>query len=214
MPGSAIAAGFLVVWGSLEEEGRPLPNAFVIGSALVALVWVLTVLAGFVPFSLPALIFPSGYMAVCLLASAAVLFRGINRRQHPTEVRAMASVLLAMGILQSSFPWSPTMSPSTLTLLSQLSKFLQLLIGFAVVQLHFAQIRSRLAESHAQLEYQLLNALDDFIPLCLRCKNVRVGEGSWETLEGYLADRTGSKVSHGLCPPCSSELYPEFARGG
>lgn len=212
MPATAIASGFLVVWGALQAGGKELPRWFLATSVIVALTWAVQTASGrFVPLSTPALIVPSGYMAACLLGAAAVMYRRDVLPQHPKERRALASVILSMGILQSSFPWVSSLSPQQLTLASQLSTGLQLLITFAVVQLYFTRLREQFEASHLQLEQQLAKALDDFIPLCMGCKNVRVEDGPWQTLEDYLSDRTGSKVSHGLCPSCLPRLYPDIA---
>jgi hypothetical protein len=42
---------------------------------------------------------------------------------------------------------------------------------------------------------------------------VRVAEDipqSWIMLEQYIQERTDAEFTHGLCPDCSSELYPEL----
>jgi K+-sensing histidine kinase KdpD len=54
--------------------------------------------------------------------------------------------------------------------------------------------------------------LSDLLPLCPDCKRVRVGgsQGSWKTVEGYLAETPELQVSHALCPDCSARHFPEF----
>ena len=55
-----------------------------------------------------------------------------------------------------------------------------------------------------------INTLEEFIPICANCKDVRNDEGYWQAVEAYISERTASHFSHGLCPKCMSELYPDF----
>lgn len=215
LPAAAIASGFLVVWGALEAVDRSLPRWGVISTLTVVLLWMAqTALSLFPPFSTSALMIPLGYMTAALFTAAGIFYRADIRPELSAEKRAVATVLLGMGVLQSTFPWVSSMPAETLILAAQFSTALQLLITFAVVQLHFARVRHEAAVSHYRLEQQLAKALDDFIPLCMGCKNVRGdNDGPWQTLEGYLSERTGSKVSHGLCPECLPRLYPEIGDG-
>lgn len=54
-----------------------------------------------------------------------------------------------------------------------------------------------------------VKALSGLIPICAGCKKIRDDSGYWNQLEGYLAERTGARFSHGLCPDCALEYYPE-----
>ena len=211
LPSSAIASGFLVVWGALQAGNRPVPRWGLVVTAAVVLIWLAQTASGRVsPLSPAALIVPSGYMALALYVAAFVLYSD----QHgplAREKRNVSYVVLAMALLQSQFPWMSLLDDATVRLMSNVSTALQLLITFAVVRLYFASVRHREESAHLQLEQQLAKALDDFIPLCMGCKNVRIEDGPWQTLEGYLSERTGTTVSHGLCPDCLPRLYPDYS---
>lgn len=73
---------------------------------------------------------------------------------------------------------------------------------------HFAQEQERLiAELRATLKE--VKTLKGLLPICSFCKRVRDDEGYWERLEEYLAKHADAEVSHGLCPDCVKEHYPE-----
>lgn len=55
-----------------------------------------------------------------------------------------------------------------------------------------------------------VTTLQGFIPICANCHNIRNDEGFWEKIEQYIQDRTEAQFSHGICPDCAKELYPEF----
>lgn len=62
---------------------------------------------------------------------------------------------------------------------------------------------------------QLAGALNDLkraahlIPICSHCKGVRNDEGFWETIEEYLSSENQMQLTHGICPKCAKELYPD-----
>lgn len=63
---------------------------------------------------------------------------------------------------------------------------------------------------------QLQSALDKvkllggLLPICGNCKKIRDDEGYWQEVEVYIRDHSEAKFSHGICPNCMQELYPEI----
>ena len=48
------------------------------------------------------------------------------------------------------------------------------------------------------------------MPVCSFCKKIRDDKGFWNQVEAYVADHTGAESSHGICPDCAKEHYPEY----
>ncbi len=48
------------------------------------------------------------------------------------------------------------------------------------------------------------------IPICAACKNIRDQKGYWNELEQYISDQFGVMFTHGMCPECSKEYYPQL----
>jgi ligand-binding sensor domain-containing protein len=67
-------------------------------------------------------------------------------------------------------------------------------------------LRERVNEALAQVK-----TLSGLLPICANCKKVRDDRGYWERIEVYVRDRSDAEFSHGLCPDCLKELYPDFA---
>lgn len=57
------------------------------------------------------------------------------------------------------------------------------------------------------IEYQKANK--EYITLCSKCKKVR-DKNEWMSFENYFL-RLGLTFSHGLCPDCLKDLYPDYA---
>ncbi len=53
-----------------------------------------------------------------------------------------------------------------------------------------------------------IKTLSGLIPICSNCKKIRNDRGYWETVEVYVTNHSDATFSHGICPDCSSILYP------
>lgn len=58
--------------------------------------------------------------------------------------------------------------------------------------------------------YKRIRILEGLIPICANCKKIRNEEDQWQHLEIYISEHSLSEFSHGICPDCARELYPEF----
>ncbi len=48
------------------------------------------------------------------------------------------------------------------------------------------------------------------ITACANCRKVRDDHGEWQRMERYIQSHTNAKFTHGLCPDCATELYPDI----
>lgn len=56
--------------------------------------------------------------------------------------------------------------------------------------------------------------LSGIIPICASCKKIRDDKGYWNQVESYIRDHSNAEFSHGICPDCAHELYPELFDNG
>ena len=56
-----------------------------------------------------------------------------------------------------------------------------------------------------------MKTLHGLLPICAHCKKIRDDQGYWASVETYLKRHTDVDFSHGLCPDCIRELYPDYA---
>jgi two-component system cell cycle sensor histidine kinase/response regulator CckA len=75
------------------------------------------------------------------------------------------------------------------------------------------QVEEALEEERKRLQKALdeVKTLRGIIPICAICKKIRDDKGYWSQVESYISDHTDAEFSHGICPKCMKELYPEFA---
>lgn len=51
--------------------------------------------------------------------------------------------------------------------------------------------------------------LHGLLPICANCKKIRNDQGYWDHVEVYIQEHSKADFSHGICPDCLKELYPE-----
>ncbi len=64
----------------------------------------------------------------------------------------------------------------------------------------------------AELEDALarVKTLNGLLPICSSCKKIRDDQGYWQQIERYISKHSEVEFSHGICPECMKELYPDF----
>lgn len=106
--------------------------------------------------------------------------------------------------------------------------------GFLIVAEHMALASNQVAEQMTVLNNELANTarelrrrqrelqdaydrirkLSGMLPICSHCKKIRDDNGYWSQVETYVSDHSDATFSHGLCPDCARELYPEVFEDG
>ena len=69
------------------------------------------------------------------------------------------------------------------------------------------EIETRLSLEQALAEIKTLRGI---LPICTHCKRIWNDGGMWEQMEVYVRDHTHAEFSHGLCPTCAREHYPNI----
>jgi hypothetical protein len=64
-----------------------------------------------------------------------------------------------------------------------------------------AELQAALAE---------VKTLSGLLPICANCKKIRDDRGYWLQVERYIQEHSEAEFTHGLCPDCAQQLYPEF----
>lgn len=69
-----------------------------------------------------------------------------------------------------------------------------------------------LSETNSKLNDSLeeLKTLRGIIPICATCKKIRDDSGYWNQLESYVEKHSHAEFSHGICPDCLKEIYPDL----
>ncbi len=52
--------------------------------------------------------------------------------------------------------------------------------------------------------------ISNLIPVCASCKNIRSSQGHYVAMEQYFREQYDYHFSHGICPTCFENLYPDY----
>lgn len=58
-------------------------------------------------------------------------------------------------------------------------------------------VAARILDYHRQIR-----DLRSLLPICMYCHRIRDEGSGWQPVECYLAEHSGSRISHGVCPEC------------
>lgn len=147
---------------------------------------------------------PEGYPAILYIipiAAAAWLFGTVGGC-----LAIVACMVAWIGSLLLN-PSTPALSPLILGEMGlHIVVFLVLTSSIAMTRGH----RADAAGSQPQ-HIDLSGAeKDDIIPICANCRKIRIGDGSWVSLESFLHERAELHVTHGICAECAEEVYREY----
>jgi tetratricopeptide (TPR) repeat protein len=71
-----------------------------------------------------------------------------------------------------------------------------------------AHLDAEIKQKEAALEK--VSTLRGLLPICASCKKIRDDDGYWHQVENYICDHSDAEFSHGICPDCMKQLYPNF----
>ena len=171
----------------------------------------------------------SAAVAVPLFAMVAVIWR----RSPPERWTFHATVGAAFGILgliltvraavlatmirSTSYSWLAGTPLEESVFLAILLGHIAAVAGF--LMLHSERLGTDLLRAQAGLQANVadleqalaeVKTLSGLLPICAHCKKVRDDAGYWTQIEVFVRDRSEAEFSHGICPDCARQLYPEF----
>lgn len=57
-----------------------------------------------------------------------------------------------------------------------------------------------------------VRSLSGLLPICSHCKKIRDDKGYWNRIEAYITEHSAAQFSHGICPECLKEQFPDIAK--
>ncbi len=196
-------AGSLLA-GALELRGRRATWwAVPLAALAVPTLIVITTRLGLLPRVPQSLV----AMTVIVLAAA---WQVAKSARLPIQERTITAVAIAIHGIAAGI--SPRLDDADVlfSVVTLVGWTAQLMIGFGMLAAFFRIANEReIAEARA-IGASLTTALGSFVAVCMHCKSVRDHSQAWQPLEYYAAQKSGTAISHGLCPNCEEAHYPEY----
>ncbi len=75
------------------------------------------------------------------------------------------------------------------------------------------KLKQELQKRVIELEHAVerIKRLEGIVSICMYCKKIRNERDIWEQMEKYISDHSDALFSHGICPVCLQQHYPEVA---
>ena len=208
VPALALARGFLLLAGTLELAGRSFSKVWV--TVMVAdLAWIAVGAIGFGSMRFWGL--PHYWLLGAVLILAGVVFMR-TKNIGGAERYVAGWGLILMGLHQADFPFlAPYEELRGWGVVAQ-NAFMSMAI-FGILLTYFRHSQDQLNAAHEALEKALTTVIGAYVPICAHCKSIRDEDGAWSTVEHYLVEETGASLTHGYCPSCVKEHYPDLGTG-
>ena len=135
--------------------------------------------------------------AVSVLYVAPVLLVGLGTARRNPRIVVIASVCTALTVAGFALASAPSV------------------LGVAVVNRVLSLLAVWLAASLCLLCLRIEDPLDsvrEFLPICTSCKKIRDEGELWHHLETYFSEQFAVRFTHGICPDCVRQLYPEVVK--
>ena len=89
---------------------------------------------------------------------------------------------------------------------------LSMIAMFAVLTIVFGTLLAlmRRATRVIYSKNEDIKVLSGLLPICAACKKIKNEQGEWEVMETYIATRSESDFTHGICPECFEVHYPDL----
>ena len=55
-----------------------------------------------------------------------------------------------------------------------------------------------------------IKTLEGLLTICSHCKKIKDDEGYWNQVESYIRQHSDAQFTHGICPECAQQFYPEY----
>ncbi len=81
---------------------------------------------------------------------------------------------------------------------------------FAIWVVTILSVQRRLLHEEKEAALMELKTLSGFLPICASCKKIRDDQGYWNQIESYIKEHSEADFSHGICPDCAKDLYPDI----
>lgn len=182
-------------------SGAALLGTYLLWQPLIETGWAVEQVNFYVTLAdLTILMIPGG---IARLYLAAAFYRYWKETELPGALLAfLFAVPHALASMAVPFKWYFSFFPTA----DNLFWFLEI-FGLSIAALIFVLSRQLHELRQAMSKIKVLQGL---LPVCAGCKKVRDDRGYWNEITSYIHTHSEAEFSHGLCPKCRDELYPEY----
>lgn len=146
------------------------------------------------------------HSAIFILAGCTILEDPAIREQAGRDLTGWG--LISWGVYTLVFPFVPREAwLVSLAIGLLVGLHMAVVLGMAALLLDRMRVRAESSEKFA-------GRLEGLLPICSYCKKIRDHRDGWSDVETYISERSDADFSHGICPDCVRQHYPELDIAG
>lgn len=139
-----------------------------------------------------------------------VMSQAFNRYLIPIDIKNQSKRKHSLSLMQQRVNISPVASPD---------------VNYALVSIHDVTmdvVRSSALKSAKREKEKIIGELKNalshvktlkgIVPICSSCKKIRDDKGYWKQIEAYIKEHSEAEFTHGMCPDCTKEWYPDYMK--
>ncbi|OLC37661.1 MAG: hypothetical protein AUH81_05845 [Candidatus Rokubacteria bacterium 13_1_40CM_4_69_5] len=199
--GALIVAPLLLVWSANRRWRWPRDQGWEALLLVLSLLLVgQVVFGGWLPIG--ANNSPLEFLCIPFLVWVAFRF---GQREAATASAALSGLAL-WGTLHGFGPFARGTPNESLLLLQAFMGT----ISVTTVAVAAVVAERRAAEKQQEGLIDSLKTLRGLLRICSYCNKIRNDQGAWVRLEAYIQEHSEAKFTHGLCPECARQHYPQL----
>jgi K+-sensing histidine kinase KdpD len=157
------------------------------------------------------LTFPIANVAVhsrSLLFVAAVIVAS----RYAGAVAGLCTALLSVVVFDWFFGGKPHLLEFNLSALFRAAFFCAVSLLITSLENQRRRVIRSLEKTNTQLRNAMreVKVLHGLLPVCMYCKQIRTEAGAWTEMEQYIREHSEAEFSHGVCPDCLRQHYPDI----
>jgi len=132
--------------------------------------------------------------------------------RYAGAVAGLWTALLSVLVFDWFFDRTPHVLDFTLAVVYRAVVFGSLSLLVASLEKQRRDAIRRLEDANSELRNALseIKILRGTLPICTYCKQIRTDTGTWIQMEKYIHEHSEADFTHGVCPDCLREHYPDI----
>lgn len=132
--------------------------------------------------------------------------------RYAGAIAGLSAALLSVVVFDWFFDRTPRVLDFTFAVVVRAVVFGSLSLMVASLEKQRRRATVRLKEANCELRNALseIKVLRGTLSICAYCKRIRTDVGTWTQIERYIHEHSEADFTHGVCPTCLREHYPDI----
>ncbi len=204
---NTLAITFCFLWGGYKIFGQRISPVWKILFVITTIWLILSFAYNWTIFGMPYGISSNLFFTLGTIYSGILIMKSTEILRK--EKFFVGSIMILIGIINLAYPWTVAVN-DYYNIEGHLALVTHISLAVSTMVMYFRTSQEKLKQLHQEHSKLLENIIQGFIPICSHCKAIREKDNSWTKLEHYVCQHADVTFSHGVCPDCLEQHFPDF----